>query len=78
MQSISGPMIRRLMRRHRMTIRALAKRMNITMKRVRHVREHGVEGHCMCLDWYEAISGTGIFASTHASSHTTFQSATGV
>lgn len=63
MRSISGSMICRLMRRHQVTIRVLAQRMNITMKRVREVREEGVEGHCMCLDWYEAISGTGFFAS---------------
>lgn len=61
MRSISGSMICRLMRRHQVTIRALAQRMQITMKRVREVREKGVEGHCMCLDWYEAITATGVF-----------------
>lgn len=62
LQRLSGDNIRRLMRIHRMTIRALAVRMNITMKRVREVRLHGVTGECMSLDWYEAITGKGIFA----------------
>lgn len=64
MRSISGSSIKRLMRRHKVTISDLAKRMQITMKRVREVREKGVEGHCMCLDWYEAITLKGIFAPT--------------
>lgn len=61
MSKISGEGIKRLMRRHRITIRDLAQRMNITMKRVRDVRKDGVEGRCMCLDWVEGITGTGIF-----------------
>lgn len=61
----SGSAIRRMMRVHHITIRALAKRMNITLKRVREVREIGVTGTCMCLDWTEAISGTGIFSTSN-------------
>lgn len=61
MNQISGWGIRRLMRIHKMTIRQTANRMNITMKRVREVRLNGVSGKCMCLDWYEAITNTGIF-----------------
>lgn len=61
MNQISGWGIRRLMRIHKMTIRQVANRMNITMKRVREVRTDGVSGKCMCLDWYEAITSTGIF-----------------
>lgn len=57
------------MRSRRITIRALATRMNITMKRVREVREHGVEGQCMCLDWYEAITGSGLFENAAPSKH---------
>lgn len=34
--------------------------MQITMKRVRDVRANGVTGRCMCLDWYEAITNTGL------------------
>jgi hypothetical protein len=55
MESLSGSAITRLMRVHKLTIRSLAKRMNITMKRVREVRAQGVTGACMCRDWYEAI-----------------------
>jgi hypothetical protein len=62
MKFISGLNIRRLMRVHHLTIRMLATRMNITMKRVRAVRQDGITGECMCLDWYEAITGKGIFA----------------
>lgn len=43
------------MRQHRITIRALAKRMNITMKRVREVRDMGIEGPHLVRDWVEAI-----------------------
>ena len=56
MKSLSGSAITRLMRVHKLTIRSLAKRMNITMKRVREVRALGVTGACMCRDWYEAIT----------------------
>lgn len=52
----------RLMRKHRVTIPALARRMNITQKRVREVRTEGVQGRCMCMDWHEAITGSGIFS----------------
>lgn len=62
MTKISGTVIVRLMRNYKMTIRAVATRMNITLKRVREVRLKGIEGECMCKDWMEAISGTGAFA----------------
>lgn len=71
MKAISGWNICRLMRKHKMTIRGLASRMNITMKRVREVRQNGVAGHCMCLDWYEAITGTGIFLSKQVNNEST-------
>lgn len=64
--SLPGRYIQRLMRRHHLTIRDLAKRMNITMKRVRTVRDEGIKGRCMCLDWYEAITQTGIFTTKGA------------
>lgn len=59
--ALTGPEIVKLMNRHKITIRDLAKRMNITMKRVRQVRALGVEGQWYVLDWQEAITGTGLF-----------------
>ena len=53
--ALSGATIVRLMRARRITIRALAQRMNITLKRVRHVRTHGVCGVAFVLDWLEAL-----------------------
>jgi hypothetical protein len=61
-QNLSAQEVRQLMRCHGVTIRELASRMRITMKRVREVREAGVVGRCMRLDWVEAITGTGMFA----------------
>lgn len=49
-----------LMRRNKVTIRQLALHMNVTMTRVREVRVAGVAGQCMCLDWHEAITQTGL------------------
>lgn len=59
---LPGRYIVKLMRKHRVTIKGLAQRMNITQKRVRQVREQGVAGNCMCLDWFEAITKTGLFS----------------
>ena len=41
---LPGAMIRRLMRKHRVTIRSLAQKYDITMVRVREVRMKGVRG----------------------------------
>ena len=41
---MTGPTIVRLMRLHRVSIRDLASAMNVTLTRVREVREHGVRG----------------------------------
>ncbi len=57
---LAGDSIMDLMRKHKVTIRDLAKRMNITLKRVREVRTTGVTGKCICQDWREAITGTGM------------------
>lgn len=57
----TGEEICDLMRLNDVTIRQLAQRMNITLKRVREVREKGVVGNHYCLDWYEAITCTGVF-----------------
>ena len=61
-KTVTGQEIRRLMRVHRITIRSLAARMQITMVRVREVRTQGLVGDAYCQDWQEAITGTGIFA----------------
>jgi len=44
------------MRKHKVTIRALAKKMQITIKRVREVREKGLRGPSV-RDWMEHITG---------------------
>lgn len=61
LKHMSGWNVRRLMRLHKVSIRDLAARMSITMKRVRQVRSEGVAGELMCLDWYEAIACVGVF-----------------
>jgi hypothetical protein len=53
---LSGEEIRSLMRAYRVTIRQLSKEMDITRKRVREVRQEGVEGYAFVRDWLEAIS----------------------
>lgn len=53
---LSGAMICRLMRRHRVTIRALASRYQLTQKRVREVRTRGVEGFAAS-EWHFLICG---------------------
>lgn len=53
---LSGPMVRRLMRRHGVTIRSLAQQYNITMKRVREVRNEGVRGFA-ANEWHFIITG---------------------
>lgn len=53
---LSGTAIKRLMRRHRITIRGLAERFNITQKRVRDVRAHGVSGF-LASEWCFMITG---------------------
>ena len=54
---LDGAQIRRLMRRHGVTIRGLAATMNITLRRIRHVRRHGVTGSHYVMDWMEGIAG---------------------
>jgi hypothetical protein len=43
------------MRQHGVTIRALAKGMQITQKRVREVRTNGVRGQGFVQDWLDGI-----------------------
>jgi hypothetical protein len=53
---LPGAMIRRLMRKHGVTIAALAKKFNITMKRVREVRLTGARGFAAS-EWHFMITG---------------------
>jgi hypothetical protein len=52
-----GQDIRGLMRRHRVTIAALAQRMTITQQRVREVRHCGLNDPQYARDWVQAITG---------------------
>jgi hypothetical protein len=54
---LSGHDMRLLMRRHHVTIRALAQRLDIPMTRVRYRRLHGIEEWNVLRDWVEAITG---------------------
>jgi len=56
-QRLSGPEIMRLMRRHRTTIAELAATMGITRKRIREVRERGLDHPGLVRDWLQAITG---------------------
>jgi hypothetical protein len=55
---IAGEAISRLMRKHKVTIRELAERTGITMKRIRQVRAIGLEDRLAIRDWIEAIVGS--------------------
>ena len=57
MQSLSAETIQNLMRKHHKTIRGIAQDWNLTLKRVRHVRLHGVEGDVFVMDWLEILTG---------------------
>jgi hypothetical protein len=49
--------VRGLMRKHRLTIRDLAQRMQIPMKSIRRARAHGPRDFLASLDLAEAIRG---------------------
>lgn len=53
---LSPQSFRRLMRRHKVTIRGLAKRMNVTMKAIRKARNEGLRGPAV-LDYQEGVLG---------------------
>jgi hypothetical protein len=57
MQTLSAQTIQHLMRKHRKTTRGIAQEWNLTLKRVRYVREHGVEGDVFVMDWLEILTG---------------------
>jgi hypothetical protein len=54
---LSGPTLRRVMRRHYVTIRILAQRLAISMKQVRSCRQCGIADRHVARDWLEAITG---------------------
>jgi hypothetical protein len=54
---LSGYDLCTLMRRHRVTIRMLAQRLDLPMTRVRYRRRHGIEEWNIIRDWVEAITG---------------------
>ena len=56
MTELSAATVRRLMRANRKTIRGLATRWNLTMKRIRQVRHQGVTGEAFVRDWLEMLT----------------------
>lgn len=54
---IKGEEIKSLMRSQNMTIKSLAQTMGITQKRVRYVRENGLQTRHSCWEWLFAITG---------------------
>jgi hypothetical protein len=59
--SLTSKEIKSLMRRHKVTIKELSLRMAITQKRVREVREKGINGYWWVRDWVEGINNTYSF-----------------
>ena len=57
MLSLSGPTLCRLMRRQHGTIRLLAQRLAIPMKRVCFRRQHGIADRHVARAWLQAIIG---------------------
>lgn len=62
---LSGAIVRRLMRKHKVTIRSLAQSFNITMKRIREVRDSGVLGFAAS-EWHYMITGVWLDSQAHA------------
>ncbi len=54
---VTGAILCRLMRRHHLTIRLLAQRLDIPMTRVRRRRQEGIDNRHVARDWIEAITG---------------------
>ena len=57
LRSLNGPEVRRLMRRHHVTIRELARRMDLPMTRICFRRAHGIQDPHVARDWVHAITG---------------------
>ncbi len=54
---MTGKEIVKLMRVNKVTIRELAKRMNITLIRIRFVRDNGIKCPLAKRDWIQGITG---------------------
>ena len=55
--TLSGKEVVALMRKHKVTIASLAFRIGTTMKRVRKIREIGLQDSLVVRDWIQAITG---------------------
>jgi hypothetical protein len=53
---LTGTMVKRLMRKHHVTIREIKAKYQISLKRIREVREKGVTGFCAS-EWTFIITG---------------------
>lgn len=62
---LSGHDLCMLMRRHQVTIRMLAQRLDLPMTRVRYRRLHGIEEWNVIRDWLEAMTGVDPGAVPH-------------
>jgi hypothetical protein len=63
--SLSGRDLCWLMRQHRVTIRMLARCLDLPMTRVRYRRRQGIEEWHILRDWVEAITGVDPGAVPH-------------
>jgi hypothetical protein len=66
---LSGHDLCTLMRRHRVTIRILAQRLDLPMTRVRYRRRQGIAEWNVIRDWVEAITGVDPGAVPHPVGH---------
>ena len=55
--TMTGPQIITIMRKHHVTIAELANRTGITQKRIRQIRERGLQDPLTIRDWIQAITG---------------------
>ena len=56
--TLSGETIRHLMRKNHLTLRGIAHQWDFTLKYVRQVRQHGVQGAAYVQDWLELLTGS--------------------
>jgi hypothetical protein len=64
---ITGTQLVRLMRKHKVTMRQIKAKYQITLKRIREVRANGVEGFA-ATEWIFIITGTWPDANSGTSS----------
>jgi hypothetical protein len=55
--NMSGRELASLMRKHKVTLRALKAKTGFTLKQIRAARKNGLSGLYAVLDWQEAIVG---------------------